>query len=83
MMSTQSKEIKAVHVADLDNILKRYGQLEDFAGGNIRCQTCSDKISDTNAGSMRRVGKKLVFACNKMPCYEQMIRDTQRRQTGA
>jgi len=73
MMSTPSKEIKAVHIADLDDLLKKYDQLQDFASGNMRCQVCSKEISSVNVGSMKRVGEKLVFTCNNVSCYSHMV----------
>ncbi len=76
MMHTQSKEIKAVHIADLDNLLKKYDQIQDFRSGNIKCHVCSNEISQTNVGSMKLVSEKFVFACNKMSCYDQIVKNT-------
>lgn len=76
MMSTQSKEIKAVHIADLDDLLKKYDQLQDFASGKMRCQICSKEVSSLNVGSMKRVGEKLVFTCNNISCYRHMVKNT-------
>ena len=72
-MSTKNKEIKAVHIADLDNLLKKYGQSQDFSSGNIKCHACSTAISPTNVGSMKLVNKKFVFACNQISCYNQIV----------
>ncbi len=74
MMSTQSKEIKAVHIADLDNLLKKYGQLQDFRSSNIKCHICSNEISPTNVGSIKLVNEKFVFACNKISCYDKIVK---------
>ena len=75
-MSIQSKEIKAVHVADLTNLLQKYEQLENFKNGDIKCYICSGGISLTNVGSMKLVSNKFVFTCNKIHCYDQIVRDT-------
>ena len=77
MMSTRSKEIKAVHVADLARLLQKYEQLENFKNGNVKCHICSGSISLANVGSMKRVNKKFVFTCNKIHCYDQLVKDTQ------
>ena len=77
MMSTQNKEIKAIHMADLNNLLKKYGQLEDFTSGSMRCQVCNDLISRMNVGSIQFTDGKLAFACNKTSCYGQVVRNTQ------
>lgn len=68
------KEIKAVHVADLASMLGRHGQLEDFEGGHIACAVCSDTITMDNVGSLRLVDGKLVFACHKISCYDEIVR---------
>lgn len=73
-VSTQSKEIKAVHIADLDDILKKYGQLQDFHSGNMKCHVCYHEISSTNVGSMKLVNEKFVFACNKISCYDKIVK---------
>lgn len=73
MMSAQRGEIKAIHIADLENLLKNYGQLDDFVNGQMKCPICSDKISLDNAGSAKKVNGQLVLACNKVLCYEQII----------
>ena len=75
-MSTQNKEIKAVHIADLENLLKKYGQLLDFKNGNIKCHICLNVISPSNAGSLKLVHENLVFTCNKLSCYDQIVKNT-------
>ena len=77
MMSTQSKEIKAVHVADLEDLLRKYGQLQDFNDGKMMCYTCNDKISVENAGSIKRANGKFLFTCNKISCYNQIVKNMQ------
>ena len=75
-MSTQSKEIKAVHIADLNNLLKKYDQLQDYSSGNMKCYVCSIGITPTNVGSMKLVNGKFVFACNQTSCYYQIVKNT-------
>ena len=81
MMSTQAKEIKAVHIADLENLLKKYGQFRDFNSGNTKCHICSDVVSMTNVGSMKLENEKFVFTCNKTSCYDQIVKNTKYRNT--
>lgn len=78
MMSTQTREVKAVHVADLDNLLKTYGQLQDFVDGNLKCQICSDVVTLANVGSIKRADNKLALICNKTSCYSKIIKNIQR-----
>ena len=68
------EEIKAVHVADLVSILARHGQLDDFENGRLTCTICSDAITLDNAGSLRFIDGKIVFACRKFSCYDEVVR---------
>ena len=74
MLATQNGEIKAIHIADLEDLLKRHGQLDDFVGGRMKCPSCFDVITSENAGSMKKVSGRFVLACNKIPCYEYVIK---------
>lgn len=73
-MSVLDKEIKAVHVADLDKILERCGQREDFEEGRMKCIVCSGTVSKGNVGSLRFVDGKLAFTCNTTPCYTEVVK---------
>ncbi len=80
MMQTKGQnlgEIKAVHVADLEDLLERYDQLQDFRGGGaIKCMVCSDGITTDNIGSLKMIQKKFRFACDKPSCHAQLIKET-------
>ena len=67
-------EMKAVHIADLADMLGRHGQLEDFEDGRLVCSVCSDTITLDNAGSLRLIDGKVVLACRKFSCYDEMVR---------
>ena len=69
-----TKEIKAVHIADLADMLGRHGQLEDFEKGRMACAVCAETITLDNAGSLRLVDGKVVFACRKFSCYDELVR---------
>ena len=73
-MATVVKEIKVVHVADLDSLLEAHNQLQDFVNGNIKCQICSNKITRKNAGGVKRVNGKLSFVCNTTSCYRKILK---------
>jgi len=73
-MSTENKEIKAVHVADLEELLKKYDQLDEFNQGEIKCQICSDIVTSKNVGSVQLKNNKLTFTCSKIYCYNQIIK---------
>lgn len=69
-----TKELKAVHMADLASMLGRHGQLDDFENGRIACTVCADTITLDNVGSLRIVDGKLVFACRNISCYDEIVR---------
>lgn len=77
MMPTQTKEIQAVHVAELKGVLARYGTLQDFTDGKVKCQICSDTVTLKNAGSIMRIGENLTMTCNKTSCYLKIIESQQ------
>lgn len=74
-MSIRYKEIKAVHIADLSNLLKKYNQLQDFDSGNVKCYVCSDVITLENAGSVKHKGGRLYLTCNKTSCYGKVVKN--------
>ncbi len=40
----------------------------------MTCSVCSDTITLDNAGSLRFIDGKLVFACRKFSCHDEMVR---------
>jgi len=74
MMTTENAEIKALHVADLQDLLEKYEQLDDFKNEKIHCQICSDIISSKNVGSVKLQNNNLVFTCSKISCYNAIIK---------
>lgn len=75
-MTTEDKEIKAVHITDLEKLLLKYEQLDDFNKGQIKCQVCSDIVSMNNVGSIQLLNNKLRFTCNKISCYNQIVKQS-------
>ena len=78
IMSALDKEIKAVHVADLGQILDKYGQREDFEEGRMKCLVCSHTVSMDNVGSLRFVDGKIVLTCNTTSCYTEVVKTIMR-----
>lgn len=68
MRVEQKHVIRAVHQADVSDILEQFGQLEDLKSGTYRCTVCSSTLTLTNLGSMKRVSDRLVFTCDKLSC---------------
>lgn len=68
------KEIKAVHIADLESVLARYGQDVAFKSGAMNCIVCGDTITPENAGSIKFTKGKPSLACSKLSCYHEIVK---------
>lgn len=74
-MIVQAKDIviPAIHANDLVGVLRKYALLDDIEGGLTKCTECSKTLSLDNLGSMRRLDGKLVFTCNNILCYINVV----------
>ena len=68
MKIKEKKELKAIHSKDLDDLLTKSGQLDDFKNGNISCFSCHIQISTDNIGKMKFSDGKFYFVCQKPEC---------------
>lgn len=73
-MRTTDKVIPAIHADDLIGVLQKYDLLDDIVAGLRKCTECSKILSLNNLGSMRRLDGKLVFTCNNVLCYYNVVR---------
>jgi len=76
MQSSYKKDFKAIHTQDLEDVLKKFHQYEDFLKGNLHCWICNDIITLQNIGSVKFIDRKLTLSCNKQVCYEQAVKET-------
>lgn len=72
-MRMENKTIPAIHVRDIADVLQQYSQKADFENGMLKCTECSSVLTLENLGSMRKLGDKLVFTCNSIQCYLELI----------
>ena len=72
--------IKAVHEMDVEGILERFGQLEELKNGTYQCIICMQTLTLENLGSLKRVGEKLVFSCDKIACCHQILVNSNSRR---
>ena len=68
-----NKVIPAIHANDLVGVLQKYNLLHDIQNGRSRCTECSKILTLDNLGSMRRRDGKLVFTCNDILCYYNVV----------
>lgn len=74
MQVGEKRELKAVHTADLSELLRKFGHYDDYINNKIKCDVCSDSISETNLGSIRLKDNRLIFTCNKSSCYNEIVK---------
>ena len=72
-MQAEDKVIPAIHANDLIGVLRKYALLDDIESGLSKCTECSKTLSLDNLGSMRRLDGKLVFTCNNILCYYNVV----------
>jgi hypothetical protein len=73
MQTSEKREIKAVHTADLTDLLKKFGHYDNFTNNQIKCNVCLVAISQSNLGSIKLKDNQLIFTCNKSSCYNEII----------
>lgn len=72
-MQAVNKVIPAIHANDLVSVLEKYGLLADIQSGLRECTECSKTLTLDNLGSMRRLDGKMVFTCNNVLCYYNVV----------
>lgn len=74
-MSDKTTQIKAVLNKDLENLLVKTGQINDFLGGYIKCMYCGDVINYDNLSiiipSVQEGNIALHFCCNNPECLSK------------
>ena len=73
IMQTTDKVIPAIHANDLVGVLQKYNLMDDIKNGLRKCTECSKKLTLDNLGSMRRLDGELVFTCNNVLCYYNVV----------
>lgn len=73
-MLTLKKKINAIHIADLEGILGKYGRAADFRAGAMKCVVCGDTITAENAGSVKFTNGTPSLVCSKVSCYSEVMR---------
>lgn len=74
MSALKKKTIKAIHVADLDAVLDKYGMADAFRAGKIKCAVCADTVMPDNTGSIKFTDGVPSLVCSKMSCYGEVVK---------
>ena len=72
-MQAADKVIPAIHADDLVAVLERYGLIDGIRDMSRRCTECSKTLTLGNLGSVRRLNGELVFTCNNILCYYNVV----------
>jgi hypothetical protein len=76
MTSFKVHEIDAVHERNLVELLQSMGLLEHLENGKISCRFCGRKITMKNLGCIFPSGNEIVFCCDDMKCFEQVLNES-------
>jgi len=72
-MENDKKEIKAVHERDLDILLNKISEKDDFHAGKIGCKFCKDVITKENLYSLFSESGSVKFICDKPLCIAKFM----------
>jgi len=67
-MEKETKQLKAVHQRDLDNLLGRFGIKEKFQRGELVCKFCKDTINRENIYAFLPESGMVNIICDKAEC---------------
>jgi len=76
MQVPEKKELKAIHMTDLSKLLESLNLLDDFNNEEIKCSICNDVITNSNIGSVKKLEDGILFTCNKVSCYDALVKST-------
>ncbi len=73
MFGKKRIQVNAILDAQIEDLLKKTSQYEDFIEGQISCESCDSTITSQNIGIMQPIngGTKIVFYCDRIDCTEQ------------
>jgi len=66
-------EVNAILDTQIEELLKKTSQYEDFVEGRLICSSCGSIINAQNIGIMQPIenGLKIKFYCDRIDCTEQ------------
>ena len=66
------KEIEAVHIHDLEILLKNLNLFDLFENGEIKCHFGSEVLRRNNFGAIYPEQGKILFSCSKLECLSNI-----------
>lgn len=68
--------IKVVHDRDLEKLLDKFGLLEKFHQGLLKCELCGKTIAFNNLQGIYKKEGEIKFVCDDPVCYKKLIEKT-------
>ena len=73
--------IRAIHDADLVNVLRRLGLYEDVVEGRRRCFACGREVRLDNVGGLfKGMDGEVKFVCGDVKCLMMAVEETSKRR---
>lgn len=70
-------KVNAILDTQIETLLKKTSQYEDFVEGKLLCNSCGSIITLQNIGIMQPInnGTKIKFYCDRVDCIEHYKQD--------
>jgi len=68
----EKSNIKAIHDEDLEDYLKKLGQLKKIKRGKVKCYFCGEQITLKNLHSIFPLSGDIKFVCDKKECIKKL-----------
>lgn len=75
MQRSERREMKAILNSDLEILLKKFEQYDDFIQKKLTCSVCDQTTTEDTVGSVQLKDNKLIFICNNPSCYNQLVKE--------
>ncbi|MFA5433783.1 MAG: hypothetical protein WC319_13085 [Candidatus Paceibacterota bacterium] len=72
MFGKKKTKVNAILDTQIEELLQKTKQFEDFANGNLKCESCGSIITTQNIGVIQPTsnGTKVIFYCDRIDCIE-------------
>jgi len=79
-MDKDKKEMKAVHLRDLSNLLTKIEKKDDFDNGKIKCKFCKNTVTKENIYSLLNESGAIHFICDKAECISEFMTHLEKKK---
>jgi len=81
-MESEKRQLNAILQQDVGDLLSKFGLLEAFSTGQLRCKFCKDHITEDNLYSVLPESGTANLICDKPDCVAALLLylDTKKRK---